>query len=157
LELELGCAESRRSSPASADGRLGRLPGIFGRLGVNFDVDFTLGAAPTLVARCSPTPALACEMKLPVLEAPVLCFECAVLNADASFDTDGEVEENDTPTAHPTAAATSGAQLHTPTITHLSAGSSLVRCGSSRSAWGWWHSYGYWYSFSVAKDPKYAA
>ncbi|KAJ7760802.1 hypothetical protein B0H14DRAFT_2634143 [Mycena olivaceomarginata] len=54
LELELGCAESRRSNPASADGRLGRLPGIFGRLGTNFYMDFAPGAALTLAARCSP-------------------------------------------------------------------------------------------------------
>ncbi|KAJ7801299.1 hypothetical protein B0H14DRAFT_3885165 [Mycena olivaceomarginata] len=142
LELELGCAESRRSSPASADGRLGRLPGIFGRLGVNFDVEFAPGAAPTLAARCSPAPALARKMEIPVLEAPVPRFEYAVLNADALLDADGEAEENDAPTALRSAAAASGAQSRAPTVTHSSAGSSLARRGSSRSAWGWWRGYG---------------
>jgi hypothetical protein len=157
LELELGCAESRRSSPASADGRLGRLPRIFSRLGVNFDVDFTLGAMPTLAACCSPTPALVREMELPTLEAPVPRFKCAVLNADTLFDADGEAEENDALTVLRSAAAASGAQSCMPTVTHSSAGSSLAHLGSSRSAWGWWRGYGCWYSFSVAKDPKYAA
>ncbi|KAJ7854740.1 hypothetical protein B0H14DRAFT_3865460 [Mycena olivaceomarginata] len=142
LELELGCAESRRSSPASADGRLGRLPGIFGRLGVNFDVEFAPGAAPTLAARCSPAPALARKMEIPVLEAPVLRFEYAVLNTDALLDADGEAEENDAPTALRSAAAASGAQSRAPTVTHSSAGSSLARRGSSRSTWGWWRGYG---------------
>ncbi|KAJ7849243.1 hypothetical protein B0H14DRAFT_3669198 [Mycena olivaceomarginata] len=157
LELELGCAESRRSNPASADGRLGRLPGIFGRLGVNFDVEFAPGAAPTLAACCSPAPALARKMEIPALEAPVPCFECAVLNADALLDADGEAEENDAPTALRSAAAASGAQSRVPTVTLSSAGSSLARRGSSRSAWGWWRGYGCWYLFSVAKDPKYVA
>ncbi|KAJ7810792.1 hypothetical protein B0H14DRAFT_3880429 [Mycena olivaceomarginata] len=127
LELELGCAESWRSSPASADGRLGRLPGIFGRLGVNFDVEFAPGAAPTLAARCSPAPALARKMEIPVLEAPVPALRA---------------EENDAPTALRSAAAASGTQLRAPTVTHSSAGSSLARRGSSRSAWGWWRGYG---------------
>ncbi|KAJ7788147.1 hypothetical protein B0H14DRAFT_3504526 [Mycena olivaceomarginata] len=131
LDLELGCAESRRSSPASADGRLGRLPGILGRLGVNFDVEFAPGAAPTLAARCSPAPALARKMEIPALEAPVPRFECAVLSADALLDADGEAEENDAPTALRSAAATSGAQSRAPTVTHSSAGSSLARRGSS--------------------------
>jgi hypothetical protein len=119
---------------------------------VNFDVEFAPGAAPTLAARCSPAPVLARKMEIPVLEAPVLCFEYAVLNADTLLNADGEAEENNTPTALRSAAATSGAQLCAPTITHSSAGSSLARCASSRSVWGWWRGYGCWYLFSVAKD-----
>ncbi|KAJ7347176.1 hypothetical protein DFH08DRAFT_1001833 [Mycena albidolilacea] len=144
LELELGCAESRRSSPASTDGRLGRLPAIFGRLGANFDVDFAPGAAPTLVARCSPAPALARGMELPALEALVPRFECAVLNADTLFDADGEAEENDAPTALRSVAAASSAQSRAPTVTHSSAGSSLAPRGYSRSTWDWWRGYGCW-------------
>jgi hypothetical protein len=91
---------------------------------VNFDVESAPGAAPTLAARCSPAPALARKMEIPALEAPVPRFECAVLNADALLDADGEAEGNDTPTALRSAAAASGAQSRVPTVTHSSTGSS---------------------------------
>ncbi|KAJ7867081.1 hypothetical protein B0H14DRAFT_3132958 [Mycena olivaceomarginata] len=145
LELELGCAESRRSSPASADGRLGRLPGIFGRLGVNFDVEFAPGAAHTcgaLQPRAGARPQ----------NGDPRAGGNRSRASNALLDADGEAEENDAPTALRSAAAASGAQSRAPTVTHSSAGSSLARRGSSRSAWGWWRGYGCWYLFSIPQD-----